>query len=80
MNIEARKIQLVQEFLRIDNEKIINAIENLIYKTKSETFEDSFKPMSLEEFNKQINRALDDEKKLCLTSAKNLKEKIKEWN
>jgi hypothetical protein len=80
MNLEARKISLVQEFLRIDNEKIINALENLLHKSKSEIFEQNLKPMSLEQFNQEIDDAIDDEKNNRLTEAKDLKGKIQKWD
>ena len=80
MNIEARKISLIQEFLKIDNEKIISAIENFLHKTKSEKFDENIKPMSLEEFYFEIDKALEDEKNNRITNAKDLKKKIKEWN
>ena len=79
MNLEARKISLVQEFLRIDNEKMISALENFLRKNKSEQFEKNLKPMSLEQLNFEIDKALDDEKNNRLISAKNLKDKIQKW-
>ena len=76
MNLEARKLSLVQEFLRIDNEKIISALENFLLKNKSEIFEQDLQPMSLEQFNREIDEALEDEKNNRIISAKKLKEKI----
>ncbi len=80
MTIEARKILLVQEFLKIDNEDIIEALENLLHQSKSEAFGKNIKPMSLEEFNNEIDKALEDEKNYRLTSAKTLKKKIQKWS
>lgn len=80
MNLEARKISLVQEFLRIDNEKIISALENFLYKNKSEIFEQNLNPMSLEQFNREIDQALEDEKNNRIISAKDLKQKIQKWS
>lgn len=79
MNLEARKISLVQEFLRIDNEKIIIALENLLHKRKSELFEENLKPMSLDQFNNEINQAIDDSNNNRLISAKDLKSKVQKW-
>lgn len=78
MTIEARKILLVQEFLRIDNENIIKAIEDLLHQSKSKTeaFERKIKPMSIEEFNNEIDKALLDEENYRLTSTTTLKKKI----
>lgn len=79
MNLEARKISLIQEFLRIDNEKLITALENLLYKTKTEFFEENLKPMSLEDFNREIDKAINDEEKNRLIPAEDLKKKIQKW-
>lgn len=80
MNLEARKISLVQEFLRIDNEKIISALENLLHKSKSENFDENLKPMSLDKFNDEIDKAIDDENNNRLMDAKDLKNKIQKWD
>ncbi len=80
MNIEARKISLVQEFLRIDNEKIISALENFFHKNKSEIFEQNLNPMSLEQFNREIDKALEDEKNNKIISTKDLKKQIQKWS
>ena len=80
MNLEARKILLIQEFLRIDNEKIIGALENFFYKTQSENFEKNLKPMPLEQFYQEIDQSLEDEKNNHLMLAKDLKQKIQEWS
>lgn len=79
MNLEARKISIVQEFLRLDNEKIITAIESLLHESKSDAFEQNLKPMSVEQFNAEIDAALDDEKHNRLISTDNLKQKVKGW-
>jgi hypothetical protein len=80
MNLEARKILLVQEFLRIDNEKIISALENLLHKSKSEIFDENLKPKSLNQLNSEIDKAIDDENNDRLINAKDLKNKIQKWD
>jgi CDP-glycerol glycerophosphotransferase (TagB/SpsB family) len=80
MNLEARKISLVQEFLRIDNEKIISALENVLHKIKSENFDKNLKPMSLNQFNEEIDKAIEDENKDRLINTKDLKDKIQKWD
>lgn len=80
MNLEARKISLIQEFLRIDNEKVISALENLLHKSKSESFEENLKPMSLDQLNNEIDKAIDDENNDRLINAKDLKNKIQKWD
>lgn len=80
MNLEARKISLVQEFLRIDNEKIISTLENVLHRIKSENFENNLKPMSLEQFNNEIDKAIGDETNDRIINIKDLKNKIQKWD
>lgn len=80
MNIEARKISLIKEFLKIDNEKIISTIENFLHQSNSKNLEQNIKPMSLEDFYNEIDKAVEDEKNNRITNVKDLKKKIKEWN
>ncbi len=80
MDLEARKITFVQEFLRLQNEEIITGLEKFMRKRKVEMIEQELKPMSLEQFNSEIDQSLEDVKNGRITSAKSLKEKVKKWN
>ena len=80
MNLEARKLSLVQEFLRIDNENIIGALEKFLHKSKSDFFEQNLKQKSLQQFYQEIDQALEDEKNNHLMLAKDLKQKIQAWS
>ncbi len=80
MNIEARKLSLIKEFLNLDNEKTILALENLLLKIKSESFEENLKPMSIKQLNDEIDQALDDEKNNRFTTISDLKKKINTWS
>jgi hypothetical protein len=81
MNLESRKIDFVQHFLQIDSEKVLEAVENFFYKTKSELFEESLKkPMSIQKFNDEIDQSLNDEEKGNILKSSDLKKKIKKWS
>jgi hypothetical protein len=43
MNLEARKIVFVQEFLQIENEEIILALEKFLTKRKAELVDENLK-------------------------------------
>ena len=77
MNLEARKLSFIQEFLRIQNEEIIIGLENLLKKRKSEQYENELKPMDLKQFNNEIDQALNDSENDRVIIASELKEK---WN
>ncbi len=80
MNIEARKILLVKEFLNIDNENIIRAIEELLHNKKIENYESNLKPMTMERYKAEIKMAIKDEKNGRLIKADDLKKQIQEWD
>jgi hypothetical protein len=50
MDLQTRKIEFIQEFLKLQSEEVISQFENLMKKRNKK---DSFKPMSIEEFNKR---------------------------
>ncbi len=79
MDLEARKITFVQEFLRLQNEEIITGLEMLLRKRKAELVEKDMKPMSTEQFNADIDKSLEDAKNGRIIEAKTLKDKIKKW-
>lgn len=79
MDIEARKIHFVQEFLRLKNEKLINKFEHLLRLEKMKSYESELSSMTMEQFNKMINEAEEDSKHGRLTSASDLKDEIDSW-
>ena len=80
MNLEARKLLFIQEFLRLQNEEIVSGLENLLRKRKIELIENDFKPMRIEQFNSEIDQSLDDSKNEKLIKASDLKAKIQKWS
>jgi hypothetical protein len=57
MDLQTRKIEFIQKFLKLQSEEVISQFENLM---KKRTKKDSFKPMSVEDFNKRIDQSEDD--------------------
>ncbi len=79
MDLEARKLSFVQEFLRIQDEDIIIGLEKLLRKEKAKWVEGNLKPMTKEEYQSEVDKAMEDSEKGRMTKASELKEKIKEW-
>jgi len=77
MDLQARKISFVQEFLRLKNEEIISGLESMLKKRKSEIYENELIPMSLDNFNKEIDQALEDSENDRVIKATDLKSKFK---
>ena len=60
MNIEARKIEFIQEFLKLQNEDIISRFEKLMRKENDTSDEKRFESMTMEELNKRIDQSESD--------------------
>ena len=62
MDIQSRKIEFIQAFLKLQSEEVISQLENILRKKSTiEVEEDSdFKPMSIKEFNDRIDKSEND--------------------
>ncbi|UWY28169.1 hypothetical protein [Flavobacterium sp. TR2] len=80
MDLEARKISFVQEFLRLQNEEIVNQLEKLLHEQKVQLLDLEMKPMSLDRFNNEIDQSINDVAEGRITSAKDLKSRIQKWD
>lgn len=62
MDIQSRKIEFMQAFLKLQSEEVISQLENILRKKSTiEVEEDSdFKPMSIKEFNDRIDKSEND--------------------
>jgi hypothetical protein len=79
MNIQARKLVLIEEFLRISDENLISKIESFIKQEKKISHERNLKPMELSEFHKMIDQAKQDSEAGRVVSHHDLKKKVKTW-
>lgn len=78
MDLQTRKIAFVQEFLKLQNEELISALERLLHQKKSAGYQQT--AMSTEQFNEDVDQALDDAKNERVTKADDLKAESKKWN
>ncbi|RXJ44510.1 hypothetical protein [Gelidibacter gilvus] len=60
MNIEARKIEFIQEFLKVQSEDVISRLEKILRKENNTSDENKFEPMNEEELNKRIDQSESD--------------------
>jgi len=60
MNIEARKIEFVQEFLKVQSEDVISRLEEILRKGDNTFDERILEPMTEEELNKRIDQSESD--------------------
>ncbi|PVW17442.1 hypothetical protein [Marixanthomonas spongiae] len=79
MNLKARKLEFVQEFLKLQNEDTISKLENILHKERFGAEDKKIKSMSVEELNKRIDKAMEDSKSGRLTEANDLLAEIERW-
>ena len=62
MDIQSRKIEFMQAFLKLQSEEVISQLENILRKKSTIDLEQNsdFKPMSLKEFNERIDKSEND--------------------
>lgn len=80
MDLQSRKIEFVQEFLKIQSEEVISRLEKILRKNSKSSEQDNFTPISIEEFNSRIDKSMEDSKNGRLIEASELKAKIEKWN
>lgn len=79
MTIQTRKLSLIEEFLKINDEEIISKVESLIKGEKNKRYESSQTPMSMDEFRGMIDQAKRDSEEGRVISHQDLKSKIQTW-
>jgi hypothetical protein len=79
MNIQARKLVLIEEFLRISDENLLTKLESFIRQEKKVSHERNLKPMSMSVFHEMIDQAIRDSDNGKVISHQGLKKKVKTW-
>jgi hypothetical protein len=80
MDLQQRKIHFVQEFLRLNNEAIINKLEDILKLEKIKNYSAAAVPYTMDEFIQMIDKAEDDSKNNRVKSVHELKEDSKSWD
>ena len=78
MDLQTRKIQFIQEVLRLKNEKIIEKLEKILHQEKKKGMKE-FSQMTMEEFNALIAQAEDDSLNNRLFNAGEITRDIDTW-
>jgi hypothetical protein len=60
MDLEARKIEFIQDFLKIKNEDVIYRLEKIMIEEKNVSNDQIFMPMTQEELNNRIDQSESD--------------------
>lgn len=76
MDLQTRKIEFVQEFLKLQSEEVISLVEKILKQKNNFSANEDFKAMSVEDFNVRIDQSMEDSKNGRLIEANDLKAKI----
>jgi len=57
MDLQSRKIEFVQDFLKLQSEEAISRLEKLLKKEKKNVIGKEIKPMTKKELNKRIDQS-----------------------
>lgn len=79
MDIQTRKIEFVQEFLKVQSEDVIKHLEKILRKENKSYKKEEFKPMTIEELNERIDKSMEDSQNGRLIKASDLKAKMEKW-
>jgi hypothetical protein len=79
MDIQARKMNFVQEFLRVADDELVAKLERLLRIERKKKLEEELSPMTMKEFNEIIDKSEDDYKNDRVTEARNLLNQIDTW-
>ena len=77
MDLQTRKIAFIQDFLKLESEKVIVQFEKLLQKQTNSSA--TLEPMSVDDFKKRIHQSVSDSKAGKLTSSDQFLEEIAEW-
>ena len=79
MDLESRKIEFVQEFLRLQNEEIVSGLEKFLRKRKVELVEENLQPMTMKQYDEEMDQAESDSTNGRMIEVSDLKAKIEKW-
>ena len=77
MDLQSRKIEFVQEFLKVQSEEVILRLEKILRKENKASDERIFEPMTQDELNKRIDQSESDFQNNRFKSSSDLLAKFK---
>ena len=78
MDLQTRKLNFIQDFLKLESEKAISHLEKLLQKETQNNSE--LKPLTVQEFQKRIDQSTKDSQNGRLTENSELISAIEKWS
>ncbi len=79
MDIQTRKIEFVQEFLKLQNEDLLSRLEKILHSGSSETNK-NLRPITINDLNERIDKSMEDSKNDRLISTDDLIAEAEKWD
>lgn len=80
MDIQTKKIQFIEDFLRINDEGVINKLVEFLKLESIQENQKETKPLTMKEFNDLIDQSESDSLNSREISARDLKNEIDSWS
>jgi len=80
MDLQTRKLELIQEFLKIQSEDVVSRLEEILRNENKILEEEKIKPMTIDELNSRIDQSMEDSKNGRLMEDSEFKAKIDQWD
>jgi len=80
MDLQTRKLEFIQEFLKVQSEDVVDRLEKLLKKETSKLNKEDIKPFSMDELNNRINQSMADSLDNKLTENKDLLAEMQKWD
>ncbi|MCK9410994.1 MAG: hypothetical protein M0Q53_01755 [Prolixibacteraceae bacterium] len=79
MDIQARKLHFVQEFLRVADDELVTKLEKLLLVERKKKLNRELDLLTLKEFNEVVEKSEEDFENGRVTEARNLIDQIEAW-
>ena len=79
MDLQTRKLQYIEEFIQITDERVITQLEKFMHEQQKKLPPQPIDPMSIEKFMLMIERANEDVRNGRVTPHESLKSEIETW-
>lgn len=80
MDIQTRKIEFIQEFLKIQSEDLVLRLDKFLKKETSKVEVNQLKPFTVKELQNRISKSMKDSKAGKLTVSNELLSEVKQWH
>ena len=78
MDLQTRKIEFIQAFLKLQSEEVISNFEKLLLKESK--IDSDVRPMTMKELNDRIQKSTTDSRNGNLTESSKLISEIEKWS